>query len=1148
MNPVHLDPQQRRISERLDRLVGPGTAAFFRDACRLMIEPSRFESTTHQVSHLLREIESALRNVLGIVADRRKPAVTNPSAKSIVRSILGRIDNSLHRALAFLGEEREPRQESRRLSHGAEIREILSALEVPLESVVAKAWLRHVKKGGLHGRAHRRHLLAPRPVDTDFRRFWEDMQDILDAALERFEKRFVKVQETIEALLVKERPAPADVTILRERIPNNLVGQGRFLEKLEHAGWLVPLNNAGFFSEPPVADHDEAGLKLSFPPWPAGRYLARMANVADVRPIVLEIALTVPDTDNLSVHLALADVALALDPAFATRLVSKARGWLSHDRHDGFLCHKLADLVISLATGGEVSAALQLASEIFAVLPSEDGKRIAPGHARGRIGNYQYRPLLDKCRKALRTKTGSETIELCSGLLDTAILLTRDTGEDDHSPIWRPSIESDTQDGPDSVQDALVSAIRDCAREIVEEDPAAVTAIIRMLERKRHPIYRRLALDVLAQSPERHLALVEGRLLETSRWDSSERYEFATLARRAFPHLSDPARGVFLSWIDAGPNTVAWAASWTTADGSPPASEEVESYRRSWQRDRLAPLKDVLPTDWRARYDSLVALEGEPDHPDFPLHVRTWSGPTSPLDTAHLATMTIDQVLEYLRTWKAESDWMSPTPEGLGRHLAAFVATDPARFAASAVSFVDLDPTYIRTVLGGIRDGLKAGRAFDWNPVLTLANWVVGQPRSPGDGDRPDRGRDPHWGWARKTIADLLHAGFGSQICPIPFSLRERIWLILSALAEDPDPRPEDEAKYGGSNADPAHMSINTTRGESMHAVIGYALWVRQNGPSTSPSAFVDMPEVRAVFEKHLNPSYDPSTTVRAVYGWRLRSLCYLDRAWVEEKLGDLFPARDESLELRDAVWETYIGFNAPGADTWPLLEGEYHRAVESLKEGRARPARKSVAGDPMAQHVMTLYWHGQQGLGEDSLVTRFFEVASADLRYEALSFIGRNLQGTKEEIPEEVIVRVKALWQKRLEAGVANPEDHAKELSAFAWWVKVDRFDLDWRLAQLAKVLRTVGPVAPTFVVVETLSEAAETHPGPAVECLAAIVETRSNRAESSMWSAEARTLLSRALASSDVAAARAARDLVNVLEARGYPGYRELLAESAA
>ena len=56
------DSRQERIYRRL-LLIGPGPAAFYRDACFLMTTKHSLSTTTHLVSHLLRDIESALRDV-----------------------------------------------------------------------------------------------------------------------------------------------------------------------------------------------------------------------------------------------------------------------------------------------------------------------------------------------------------------------------------------------------------------------------------------------------------------------------------------------------------------------------------------------------------------------------------------------------------------------------------------------------------------------------------------------------------------------------------------------------------------------------------------------------------------------------------------------------------------------------------------------------------------------------------------------------------------------------------------------------------------------------------------------------------------------------------------------------------------------------
>src|SRR5258706_16030167 len=55
-------PRHERIYQRLLRLVSPGSAAFFRDACHHAAEPEAFESTSHIVGHLLREVESSIRD------------------------------------------------------------------------------------------------------------------------------------------------------------------------------------------------------------------------------------------------------------------------------------------------------------------------------------------------------------------------------------------------------------------------------------------------------------------------------------------------------------------------------------------------------------------------------------------------------------------------------------------------------------------------------------------------------------------------------------------------------------------------------------------------------------------------------------------------------------------------------------------------------------------------------------------------------------------------------------------------------------------------------------------------------------------------------------------------------------------------------
>src|SRR5437660_8268252 len=108
---------------------------------------------------------------------------------------------------------------------------------------------------------------------------------------------------------------------------------------------------------------------------------------------------------------------------------------------------------------------------------------------------------------------------------------------------------------------------------------------------------------------------------------------------------------------------------------------------------------------------------------------------------------------------------------------------------------------------------------------------------------------------------------------------------------------------------DPATYSINTTRGEVMHALVRYAWWVRlhlekeSGGKARAARGFDEMPEVRSVLEKHLDAVLEPSIAIRAVYGQRFGTLYFLDRNWAMANINRIFPRDGARKELGDVAW-----------------------------------------------------------------------------------------------------------------------------------------------------------------------------------------------------------------------------------------------------
>ena len=195
---------------------------------------------------------------------------------------------------------------------------------------------------------------------------------------------------------------------------------------------------------------------------------------------------------------------------------------------------------------------------------------------------------------------------------------------------------------------------------------------------------------------------------------------------------------------------------------------------------------------------------------------RTWIGPTAPVGEESLRGLTVDELVAFLRDWAPEVGFGQPSREGLSRVLSQVVQERAEELSASSGAFVELDPTYLRGFLNGLRDAVREDKSLEWGAVLELLEEVASHdwPLASGSrqsGGEPDDG-DPHWGWVKMEVAILVAAGLNlSPARGIQVSKRERIWRILTKLEWAPDPTVEWEKN---TLTDPLSGALNTTRGQ----------------------------------------------------------------------------------------------------------------------------------------------------------------------------------------------------------------------------------------------------------------------------------------------------------------------------------------------
>ena len=189
----------------------------------------------------------------------------------------------------------------------------------------------------------------------------------------------------------------------------------------------------------------------------------------------------------------------------------------------------------------------------------------------------------------------------------------------------------------------------------------------------------------------------------------------------------------------------------------------MERYANQWRAQRFALFADQVPAAWKERVDAVLTAAGETRKLDELEDRGGWVGPTSPKTAADLEGMGPAEVIVFLRTWEGPRGHFVETPEGLGRVLGEVIAHNPIGYVEHAMEFAALDPTFVRFFFSGLATALKEHRPFTWEPVLSLAQWVLDQPREIAGRRTGLMETDESWQWTRGAIADVLDSGLNQR-------------------------------------------------------------------------------------------------------------------------------------------------------------------------------------------------------------------------------------------------------------------------------------------------------------------------------------------------------------------------------------------------
>lgn len=902
-----------------------------------------------------------------------------------------------------------------------------------------------------------------------------------------------------------------------------------FFEKLSSSDWISPLDDAGLFATPPPAIYE--GDKVSFPFWPESQYLARMAAIDPER--VAAVVERIPATDNVRVHEDLAKAAKVLPPYLAAKWARREAEWIETQHYLYLLLPTvLGELVHYLAENGEPAAALRLARALLRIESPGDKDDL-----RAHFDNWSYGQILRDVVPRLIPRTGLNGLRWLCDLLASALSDSPKESSDDEdlSWLWRPAIEPNEQNlGDNEIRDSIVDAVRDSAVALVYHGVNKL-AVVQILNDRRRLVFARIRLYLLAQSfPDLADAAMAAVTDKGNFVDGRVHHEYSRLLATVFPKLPDAQKDLVLSWIEEGPEI-------DSAELVDPQTRQMQ--KAHWQARRLYPVRDALPDSWKTRYRDIVADVGEPEHPDFLIyHSAMWAGPTSPMTSQELEQLSAADIALYLKTWNPSNTLHSPTPEGLGRTFQSVVAKVPEKFHGDLLAFRLVDPTYARALVLGLADAIEAGKSIDWPETIRFLAWIADQP-IPAEAKATDAlDQDPHWGWARKASARLLGLGFDRDL--IGASLRAQVWAVIEKFLEDPDPPPHDDDK---PLMDPLTMSLNTTRGEAMHTLIRYSLWVRRAmgvaEPTERERSFDqdEIVEARKQLERHLDLKVDGSPAIRAVYGRWFPWLVLLDKAWAKRHAAVVFPA--ESQILRDAAWNAYLAMCPVYNDTFEILKWQYEVSVEHLGPVvGAKDLWLGNASEHLGKHLLTLVGRGVlTWLSDNGLVNRYFHNAPGEVAANVVAFVGEQLS-FRHSVSDLEVQHLMDFWEALRNSIGLGETDRTSILKAFGAWFASGRFNEEWAHGQLMDVIQVCGGVTPEFLVIKRLADVAPRYPGHALTALKALIRADKRGWGLFGWEDGVRNILKAGMNADETRTE--AQATIHELGARGHVQYRDLLA----
>ena len=509
----------------------------------------------------------------------------------------------------------------------------------------------------------------------------------------------------------------------------------------------------------------------------------------------------------------------------------------------------------------------------------------------------------------------------------------------DYSYVWFQSISSGSDLSMQDAKQTLTLILRDiCVAKVAIDKKVARLIFNKFLGPEyQYPLFRRIVLFLIGKGwddfKETFWQIVEKEgefLFENPNF----KLEIFTLLQENINKLTSEEKTKIKDIIEKGPQKYL-------------PEDKQERYIANWKQEWYLALKSDV--DFAKLYEDQKKITQREVEIPIPVRFESRIGAgSSPLSKEEILTMSNEELVVFLKKFKTLDHWEGPSVEALSLALKDAVQEKPEKFIENLTPFVDAGYLYVYYTLLGIKDAWNQKKSIVWEKLFEFIKKYV---------DRNDFWQDKFKikddnlnavpGWVTGVIGELIQDGtkdddwaFSEKYFPVA---QEILFLILDKQ-ESADWQSNDSVTY----------ALNTPLGKLITALILLALRIARIERKQGVKKDINWSqEVKNKYEKLLKNNITESYTLLGQY---LINFDYLDKYWVEGKIDEISPEKNE--KLWKSFMEGYLLAGPVYEKFYKLMKAHYSTAIEyDFKE--------TYTNQRLVQHISLQYLHGKESIDD---------------------------------------------------------------------------------------------------------------------------------------------------------------------------------------